>query len=319
VYNSNNTFFSDIELSAFAKLTTKSQLWRPWLGLGCGTYLPHFTKDNHLFFMKGSFDVVFREKTKFTFGVFTDYMPAESNFNTGLQVNYPIKMLELENYSFGLDLKSEVSYNSYLENWMFGLSLGVSTNKIVRSHYRKPVLYIYPKDTMDLQVSLNFNGNLTFTWPQYNGVWDLTVYPNSDILNKEDGKTYSYLFWEGNYAVPSVDTIREGFIVNKQNLPQFFQEKLSHIGLNDREINDFITYWVPCLQNEQYFIHFLMNEACEFVATYDFSKEPDNLIRLIALFMEPPADAFDIKEQKLEKNQRNAYLIVEWGGVEINN
>jgi hypothetical protein len=92
---------------------------------------------------------------------------------------------------------------------------------------------------------------------------------------------------------------------------------LSLIGLNSREINDFITYWTPFLQREQYFIHFLINEECEYVATYNFSKEPDNLIRIIALFMKPPVKINDVIEQDLKKNQRNGYIIVEWGGVEI--
>ena len=61
----------------------------------------------------------------------------------------------------------------------------------------KPVIYLYPEQTEEVSVELEYDGDLTCTYPEYNGGWQVTAYPDGTLTDQETGKTYNYLFWEG--------------------------------------------------------------------------------------------------------------------------
>ena len=110
----------------------------------------------------------------------------------------------------------------------------------------KPVIYLYPKETMDISVQLNIkNSKFTTIYPKFNGknTWNVRAKPNGDILIKE--KTFPYLFWEAD-SYTSQET-NEGFIVSEENAEKFLEEKLEILGLNQKEKTDFITFWLPVL------------------------------------------------------------------------
>ena len=74
----------------------------------------------------------------------------------------------------------------------------------------KPVIYLYPKETMDISVQLNIkNSKFTTIYHKFNGknTWNVKAKPNGDILI--NNKTYPYLFWEAHSYTP-YDT-NEGF------------------------------------------------------------------------------------------------------------
>ena len=111
---------------------------------------------------------------------------------------------------------------------------------------KKPVIYLYPKETMDISVNLNIkNSKFTTIYPKFNGknTWNVRANPNGDILIKD--KTYPYLFWEAEIYTPQ--ETNEGFIVSDENAEKFLEEKLEILGLNEKEKTDFITYWLPVL------------------------------------------------------------------------
>ncbi len=182
-------------------------------------------------------------------GLVVDYFIKHQWFSVNLHFRKDILLHKLK-YDYNLFFKAGVSYLSGINRITPCLGLGLNAEKYI--YYRKPVVYFYPKDTMDLEVILDFKGKFTFTWPLYRDKWKIKIYPDSKIFNISDGKYYGYLFWEGTYATPSIDTIKTGFIVEKNEMASFLNEKLSFIGLNDRETNDFITYWVPLLKSDKY-------------------------------------------------------------------
>ena len=62
---------------------------------------------------------------------------------------------------------------------------------------KKPVIYLYPEESMDISVQLNLKeSKFTTVYPKFNGnnTWNIHAKPNGDILIKN--KTYPYLFWE---------------------------------------------------------------------------------------------------------------------------
>ena len=176
----------------------------------------------------------------------------------------------------------------------------------------KPVIYLYPKETMDISVQLNIkNSKFTVIYPKFNerNTWNVRAKPNGDILIKD--KTYPYLFWEADSYTP--DEMNEGFIVSEENAEKFLEEKLDILGLNDKEKTDFITFWLPILlknklslcsfQPKQFFNDFELN----------ITPKPDSLIRVF-LSIKKLDGPINIKEQKLISNERKGFTVIEWGG-----
>ncbi|MDR1564866.1 MAG: hypothetical protein LBS74_07920 [Oscillospiraceae bacterium] len=109
--------------------------------------------------------------------------------------------------------------------------------------YAKPVIYLYPEETMDVTVKLKFKGSLSCTWPQFDnktGGWQVTAHPDGSLINKADGQEYSYLFWEGE-ANAEYD-FSSGFVVSGEDTAEFLREKLAFMGLIPKEYNEFIVY-----------------------------------------------------------------------------
>jgi len=110
---------------------------------------------------------------------------------------------------------------------------------------KKPVLYLYPSRTMRLSVSLDYEGTLTYTYPTPQAradgavTWRVTASPDGDLTDAS-GRHYPSLFWEGEG--PTTFAQNEGFIVDADAATGFLEEKLSILGLSEREAVEFITF-----------------------------------------------------------------------------
>lgn len=179
--------------------------------------------------------------------------------------------------------------------------------------YAKPVIYLYPTEQTDVSVSINFNGILTCTYPEYDDGWNVTAYPDGTLINKVDGLEYSYLFWEGK-GVADWD-FSSGFVVKGSDTVKFMQEKLEYLGLNTREKNDFIVYWLPLMKHNKYNLITFQATAYENNAKLHIKPEPDSILRVFMAYK--ALDKYiDIPEQQLNSFNRNGFTVVEWGGTE---
>jgi hypothetical protein len=181
----------------------------------------------------------------------------------------------------------------------------------------KPVIYFYPDATQQVNVQLDVNGQLGFTYPAYHNGWNFTADPDGTIHMND--KQYDYLFWDGSMRVPaSAVTSGTGFIVNRDSLTNFFEEKLTAMGLNAREQQDFITYWCPRMQErESYFIHFMFNADYNACAKMNITPEPDCIFRVFMLWGDGSGISCNaIQEQQPETFTRKGFTVVEWGGAE---
>lgn len=178
--------------------------------------------------------------------------------------------------------------------------------------YAKPVLYLYPEKETDITVNFEKEDNLTTTYPKFKEEWQVTAHPNGDLYDK-DGKYYYALYWEesSNHKVD----FKEGFYVTKDNAIKFLEEKLSIIGLNAKERNEFIMYWLPIIEsNEHNLIYFELTEERESFNKLEITPTPDSLLR-VAIHVKKIDEKQTIKEQKLPTFQRTGFTAVEWGGV----
>lgn len=180
---------------------------------------------------------------------------------------------------------------------------------------KKPVIYVYPTKTESISIKLDVNGKLGFTYPEYNKGWNFVADPDGTILLND--KKINYLFWDADLNITtSKIKLCEGFIVNKKDLVNFFEEKLNLMGLNSQEIQDYITYWCPLMNvNETNYIHFIFNEEFGQYAPLSINPKPDHLFRVCMLWSKSKTGQ-NIKEQKLESFNRNGFTVVEWGGTE---
>ena len=182
----------------------------------------------------------------------------------------------------------------------------------------KPVIYLYPTEKTAIDIKLDLKGKLLTTFPKYDKNWDVIAEPNGQIFDKKTNRYYSSLFWDGTIDFSDEHyKYDDGFIVPKEKLAEFLIEKLEHIGLNNQETNDFIQYWLPILERNKYnFIHFLVNEECDEIATLNVNPKPETTIRIYMEFYGLENRTI-IKEQQLLKTERKGFTLVEWGGADF--
>lgn len=181
----------------------------------------------------------------------------------------------------------------------------------------KPVIYLYPEREKNIDVKLSYSGNLTVSYPEYKNGWQVNAYPDGKIINMDDGKEYSYLFWEGEDKNANYD-LSTGFIVKGSETVKFLQDKLSKLGLTPKEYNELIVYWLPRMQNNNFnLIHFATKEEYDNRAVLDITPKPDSLLRVFIVFEGLEDDNIKIQQQELKSFNRTGFVVVEWGGTEI--
>ena len=176
----------------------------------------------------------------------------------------------------------------------------------------KPVIYLYPTEKADVSVNLDYNGRLTCTYPSIDNGWNVTAYPDGRIINKADGRKYSYLYWEGESKTQY--DFSKGFVVKGEDTAAFLQEKLAYMGLTPKEYNEFIVYWLPLMQDNKYNLITFQGEAYTDSAKLNITPKPDSMLRVFMAYK--PLDSYvQIEEQKLNTFERKGFAVVEWGGT----
>lgn len=179
----------------------------------------------------------------------------------------------------------------------------------------KPVIYLYPTETTEVSVKVGRPENLTCTYPKYENEWKVIANPNGDLIDIKTKRSLYCLYWEGINTVKP--TMNEGFIVKGEDTISFLEEKLSILGLNEREANEFIIYWLPKLESNKYnYIRFQTMEQIEENMPLEITPKPDTTIRIVMEYkaLEEP---IEVKEQILTTPQRIGFTAVEWGGTEL--
>ena len=191
----------------------------------------------------------------------------------------------------------------------------VKTDSVIQGD-EKPIIYLYPKED-DTKVKISFDDpdNLTVTYPKYNKQWEVTANKNGDLYDKEGNYYYALYFEEKNKT--NVD-FKTGFYVTKDNAIKFLEEKLSYIGLNKKERNEFIMYWLPVLENnKKSLVYFELTDSREKTNKLNITPKPDSMLR-VAIHIKKVDKNPGIKNQELTKFKRKGFTVVEWGGVNYN-
>ena len=178
----------------------------------------------------------------------------------------------------------------------------------------KPMIYLYPEEDTYVNVRVGYPDLLTVSYPKYERGWD--------VLAKKDGtlsdgvREYYGLYWEG--LDHKVEVKEEGFVVKGEDTIKFLEEKLEVLGLNEREANEFIIYWLPKMEHNTYnYIRFETKEEIDEYMPLTVTPKPDTVIRVYMNFKSLD-EKINVKEQRLTKVNREGFTVVEWGGSFIN-
>lgn len=178
----------------------------------------------------------------------------------------------------------------------------------------KPVIYLYPESVTDVEVTLDYDGELAVTYPEYEHGWSVTAYPDGTLMNHADGLEYSYLFWEG---IENRDyDLSEGFVVKGEDTAKFLQELLPQFGLIAKEYNEMIVFWYPLMKNHAYNLISFQYDAYTDYARLNVSPQPDTVLRVFMVVKELD-EPIDIKKQEIISIERKGFTVVEWGGTII--
>ena len=177
----------------------------------------------------------------------------------------------------------------------------------------KPVVYLYGYDGLvNVSIDMSENSSLTVSYPEYKNGWCINA--RSDGTLTDNDRTYPYLYYEAvtNHRFD----MSEGFCVARDDLVDFLEEKLSLLGLTDREQTDFITYWLPQLSKKDYAVVSFASKEYDNLVDLNVSPKPDSMIRIYMVGYN--SDSFiDIPEQHIDSVSRsvNGTTVVEWGGT----
>lgn len=238
------------------------------------------------------------------------------------------KVTELENSYFTIDSIPEgkyqlrvvsLGYGEFLLNNIMlkkGELITLDTIQLIESvTLLKPIIYFYTDSITDIEVKLDYNGQISCTYPVYEETWKVTAYPDGTIKDKK-GQEYYCLYWEG---IPNYEfNIKSGFVVEGLKTIEFLEESLEVIGLNRREANEFIIYWLPKMEKNKYnLVHFSTDFYTD-NAKLTITPKPESSIRFM-MYFQPFDYPVIIPKQNLEdiKVTRKGFTIVEWGGTEL--
>jgi hypothetical protein len=189
---------------------------------------------------------------------------------------------------------------------------------------RKPVIYLYSDDPMDASIKVKPYGEFTFTYPDYKNGWEVEIDNENQIRLQGSDRTYPYLFWEAqsnDILLKSSGTNLPGFFIKSDTALLFLESSLELMGLNETEKTDFITYWAPIIERDEYaLLQFLIDDDCEkTVASLDIQPNPES-IRRIYLIHAPYKNneiGYDVQAQEFKNFERKGFTVVEWGGGQI--
>ena len=145
--------------------------------------------------------------------------------------------------------------------------------------------------------------------------WHVIAHPDGSMTNLADGRNYDYLFWEGTMG-PELADFSNAACVAGEDTVAFLENYLTTAGLNDSEIDDFISYWLPQMEGNAYNLIAFPTEVYAEKAKLNVYPKPDSELRVFMVFqaLDEPTDSEITMPEPFE---RKGFTVVEWGGCEI--
>ena len=183
---------------------------------------------------------------------------------------------------------------------------------------KKPIIYVYGyEEPVTLKFDFKDSTALVSSYPEYNDGWTINAHKDGHFADNT-GKVYRYLFWEGATGHNYLGS--EGFCVRGTETADFLEEKLTLLGFSADERNDFISYWLPEMQNNPWNVISFVTEDYEKNVVLNVTPEPTNTLRVMMIWY-PWLQKINMTPQELTpcNINREEPTIVEWGGMQVAN
>jgi len=178
----------------------------------------------------------------------------------------------------------------------------------------KPMIYLYPTSTTNVTVTVSSPGALTVSYPAYGSGWQITAAPDG-TLTDASGNRYYGLYYESQ--VPTAQMRSNGFVVAGSATTSFLEDALATLGLDWREAQEFIVYWLPQMQDNPYnYIRFETAAEINTGQALTITPQPDTVIRVL-MSWKPLTEPVFVVPQQLQPVERKGFTVVEWGGTII--
>jgi len=177
----------------------------------------------------------------------------------------------------------------------------------------EPLLYLYPPIRQTVTVRLGSQLRVVAANPPLAAhAWTVEATPEG--LISANGAQFGSLFWEGWWAPLAPPD--SGFLVRQDDIESFLVSTLDALGLNDRESQEFRSFWVPRMQGHPYYlIAFLPRGTIDAIAPLEITPAPDTLIRVLMDFI-PFDHPIQVQTPTLPpKPARTGFVAVEWAGM----
>ena len=191
-----------------------------------------------------------------------------------------------------------------------------SAQPVVIDKVYKPIIYLYPEEEKEVTVKLLREDSITCSYPKYKDEWKVIAKTNGNLKDLKTSRDLYALYYESENNV-EFKVEKDGFVVKGEDITAFLEEKLDMLGLTERETEEFIVYWLPKLEvNEYNYIRFATADEINQNMPIEINPTPDTIIRVIMTYKKLD-NPINVEEQILETPNRTGFVAVEWGGTEI--
>jgi len=186
----------------------------------------------------------------------------------------------------------------------------------------KPVIYLYPTTSQSVTVRLITNNNIYVTYPKAvlrnnSYEWVTFAKPSGEIVY--GGESFNYLFWESEtYEDAFSFDADKAHLVKKEDAETFLTKTLADIGLQKKERDEMIVYWLPYLKKNSYNLVYFAGKEYSDLFTLQITPKPESLLRVF-MVVKPARNYMVTHPKPLTAFQRKDFTVVEWGGSYIEN
>lgn len=180
----------------------------------------------------------------------------------------------------------------------------------------KPMIYMYGYNSqVTVKLQLDANTKIVSSYPAYpDDGWKL--FSKNGTFSNKYGREYYGLFYE-------VETSNEfdfdsGFCFEGKKSRDFLEIITKMLGLNAREANEFIVYWLPEFENNKYNVVSFQTTAWQKSVKLSVEPAADITLRVCMAWYasDKPVSISRQKLRDLSGLKRQGKIVVEWGGFE---
>ena len=132
-------------------------------------------------------------------------------------------------------------------------------------------------------------------------------------MSEDQRESYGYLFYESETQLHYFQK-EEAWRIKAETRAEQYEQILAEYGFNEQEIADFVEFWTEKLpQGTDYLMYPQDTAIVDQAMPVQILPQPDSVERLWFVFVTD--DGRSVKEPQTEAIERDAYAVVEWGGI----